>query len=133
MKCVNKVTLLGIVGRDPEIRYTAQGLCVASFSFATSEKRKDKDPVTQWHNCVAFGKLGEIVAQYVTKGSKMYVEGAIDYQAYEKDGEKRYTTKIVLNEVSLLSGNDAPVSKPAPAQKLSAPGAYEAIDDDIPF
>lgn len=133
MKCVNRVTLLGIVGRDPEVRYTAQGMCVASFSFATSEKRKDKDPVTQWHNCVAFGKLGEIVAQYVTKGSKMYVEGAIDYQAYEKDGEKRYTTKIVLNEVSLLSGNDAPVCQRSPAEKLLATAAYKVIDDDIPF
>ena len=81
MKSVNRVTLLGAVGKDPEVRYTAAQLCIASFSLATSEKRKDKEEVTQWHNCVAFGKLGEIVQQYITKGTKLYIDGTISYQS----------------------------------------------------
>jgi single-strand DNA-binding protein len=70
MKCLNKVALIGAVGQEPEVRYSAQGMAIASFSLATSEKRKDKDEVTQWHNCVAFGKLAEIIQQYVTKGAR---------------------------------------------------------------
>ena len=142
MKSINKVTLIGAVGQDPETRFTAAGMAVASFSLATSEKRKDKDEVTQWHNCVCFGKLAEIVQQYIVKGSKLYVEGTIQYQQYEKDGEKRYATKIVVNDLSMLSsaqgsahqsqnGEQKAVSKARPASAKPAPDAFE--DSDIPF
>lgn len=70
MKCLNKVALIGAVGQEPDIRFTASGMAVASFSLATSTKQKDKDEVTQWHSCVAFGKLAEIIQQYVTKGAR---------------------------------------------------------------
>lgn len=135
MKSINRVTLLGAVGKDPETRFTGAGLPIASFSFATSEKRKDKEEVTQWHNCVAFGKLAEIVQQYVVKGSKLYLEGTISYQQYEKDGEKRFATKIIVNDVSMLS---SPTEPQGNAQKVAATSkaAYqpaEMFDDDIPF
>ncbi len=140
MKSVNRVTLLGAVGQDPEVRYSKDGLCVTSFSLATSEKRKDKDEITQWHNCVAFGKLGEIVAQYVVKGSKLYLEGTISYQTYDKEGEKRYATKIVVNDVSMLSsaqGQDSKSQKGEQKAHAKAPPASssseEFDDSDIPF
>lgn len=136
MKSINRVTLIGAVGGDPEVRYSAAGLCITSFSLATSEKRKDKDEVTQWHSCVAFGKLGEIVAQYVKKGSKLYLDGAINYQTYDKDGEKRYATKIVVNDVSMLySQSEAPKSQQRASATASRASAQvdELEDDSIPF
>jgi single-strand DNA-binding protein len=139
MKSINKCTLLGAVGGDPEVRYSAQGLCIASFSLATSEKRKDKDEVTQWHNCVAFGKLGEIVAQYITKGAKLYLEGTIQYQQYEKDGEKRFATKIVVNDISMLSPaanqtKEAPKTQQRASGKKPSPVPFDELEDDsIPF
>lgn len=134
MKCLNRVTLIGAVGQDPEVRYSAQGMAIASFSFATSEKRKDKDQVTQWHNCVAFGKLAEIVQQYVTKGSRMYLDGAISYQAYDKEGETRYATKIIVNDVLLLSNpSESQKSQQKAVAKKSSPVQAELEDDSIPF
>lgn len=143
MKSVNKVTLLGAVGKDPEMHVTQQGLSIASFSLATSEKRKDKEEVTQWHNCVAFGKLAEIVQKYVVKGSKLYVEGAIQYQVYDKEGEKRYSTKIVVNDVSLISSAEksgcvtvsaAGVVKPEGRTSSSGGmGWSDEDDDEVPF
>lgn len=140
MKSINRVTLIGAVGKDPETRYTAAGLAITSFSLATSEKRKDKDEVTQWHNCVTFGKLAEIVSQYVTKGSKLYLDGTIQYQEYEKDGEKRFATKIVVNDLSMLSqaqgsaqhGEQKARSTVTTRQK-SSPPPQEFEDDSIPF
>lgn len=140
MKSVNKVTLIGAVGRDPEIRYTQAGMAIASFSLATGKKNKDKEEVTQWHNIVAFQKTAELVEQYVRKGSRLYIEGEIQYQQYEKDGENRLITKIVINDMSFLSdgGNQASTqgkqtasgrntSRPAPAP------VEEFEDSDIPF
>jgi single-strand DNA-binding protein len=129
MKSINRVTLIGAVGQDPETRFTAAGMAIASFSLATSTKQKDKDEITQWHNCVAFGKLAEIVQQYVTKGSKLYLDGAIQYQCVDKDGEKRYYTKIIVNDMSMLSS-----PKDKEPQKKEAPKQSEAFEDsDIPF
>jgi single-strand DNA-binding protein len=139
MKSINKVTLIGAVGQDPESRFTAQGLQITSFSLATSEKRKDKDEVTQWHNCVAFGKLAEIVQQYVVKGSKLYLDGAIQYQTYEKDGEKRFATKIVVNDISMLSPaqgqaqNGAQKARSTARPASAAPVQEEFEDSEIPF
>jgi single-strand DNA-binding protein len=142
MKSINRVTLIGAVGQDPETRFTASGMAVASFSFATSTKQKDKEEVTQWHSCVAFGKLAEIVQQYVTKGSKLYLDGAIQYQTYEKDGEKRYATKIVVNDISMLSSAQGQATQPqngaqkarSTARAASASQAPQEFEDDsIPF
>ncbi len=142
MKSINRVTLIGAVGQDPEVRFTAAGLAIASFSLATSEKRKDKEEVTQWHNCVAFGKLAEIVQQYIVKGSKLYLDGAIQYQEYEKDGQKRYATKIVVNDISMLSpATGAQSQTQNAAQKAhstarpasAVPAQQEFEDSDIPF
>ncbi len=138
MKCLNKVALLGAIGQDPEIRYTAQGMAIASFSLATSEKRKDKDEVTYWHSCVAFGKLAEIVEKYVTKGARIHLDGSIQYQQYDKDGEKRYATKIIVNDLILLSpanqsqnSEQKAHSKARPASAKPAQDEFE--DDDVPF
>ena len=139
MKSINRVTLIGAVGQDPEVRFSQAGLCIASFSLATSEKRKDKEEVTQWHNCVCFGKLGEIVQQYVTKGAKLYLDGAIQYQQYDKDGEKRYATKIIVNDLSMLSQAQGQASQPQNGAQNGAskanPAALEETfeDDTIPF
>lgn len=135
MKTVCKVTLLGAVGKDPEVRYTASGMAVASFSLATEETSKG-EKVTMWHNCVTFDKLAGIVEQYVKKGAKLYCEGKIQYQQYEKDGEKRTATKIVVNEISLLSSqnesNPHTEQKARATSKASAP-AQEFDDSEIPF
>jgi single-strand DNA-binding protein len=141
MKSINRVTLIGAVGQDPETRFSAAGMAIASFSLATSEKRKDKEEVTQWHSCVAFGKLAEIVQQYVTKGSKLYLDGAIQYQTYEKDGEKRYATKIVVNDISMLSpaqgsapnGEQKAHAKARPASSSRSAPSEPFEDSEIPF
>jgi len=139
MKSINKVALIGAVGKDPEVRYTGEGLTIASFSLATSEKRKDKEEVTQWHQCVAFGKLADIVKDYIKKGSKLYVDGTIQYQTYEKDGEKKYVTKIVVNDISMLSSNDNSShsanqhTQKAHCSDSGMTPAISAMDDDIPF
>lgn len=142
MKSICKVTLIGAVGQDPETRFTAAGMAVASFSLATSEKRKDKEEVTQWHSCVCFGKLAEIVQQYVTKGSKLYLDGTIQYHTYQKDDQTRYATKIVVNDLSMLSSPQGSTSQnqnagqkarstARPASASPAPQEFEY--DSIPF
>jgi len=83
MAGVNKAIILGNLGRDPEMTYTPSGLAVCKFSLATSKKMKDGQNVTQWHRCTAFGKAGELIAQYVNKGNQLYVEGEINYSQYE--------------------------------------------------
>lgn len=140
MKSVNKVTLIGAVGKDPEIRYTQAGMAIASFSLATSKKNKDKADVTQWHNIVAFQKTAELIEQYVKKGSKLYIEGEIQYQEYEKDGEKRYATKIVINDMAFLgdSGNQGAAGGTKKAadsgtSRAKAPPPEPFEDSDIPF
>ena len=103
-KSVNSVTILGNVGKDPEIRSTGGGTTVASFSIATSYKAKDREEMTTWHNITAFGRTAEIVRDYVRKGSKLYVEGRLDNQQWEREGQKHYKTVIVVNELVLLDG-----------------------------
>lgn len=138
MKSINKVILIGALGKDPDVRATASGLAVASFSLATSRKQKDKTDVTQWHNCVAFGKTAELVESYLKKGSKLYLEGELQYQEYEKDGIKRVSTKIVINDMSFLSDSGNPSSGKQKAHCSDSPGEamhglYEDLDDSIPF
>lgn len=140
MKSINKITLIGAVGQDPETRFTAAGMAVTNFSLATSEKRKDKEEVTQWHNCVAFGKLAEIVQKYIVKGSKIYVDGALQYQVVDKDGVSTKYAKIIVNDLSMLSSaKEGQANNPQGAQKASArapassPALTDDFDDDTPF
>lgn len=109
-KGVNKVFLLGNVGKDPEIRTTAGGMTVASFSLATAERAKDAQgnwaDKTEWHNLVCFQRTAEIVRDYVKKGSQIFVEGKIQTRSWDDktSGEKKYKTEILVNELSLLGG-----------------------------
>jgi len=150
-KGVNKVFLLGNVGKDPEIRATAGGMTIASFTLATADRRKDAhgnwQDVTEWHNLVAFQRTAEIVRDYVKKGTQLFIEGKIQSRSWEdkESGQKKYKTEILVNELSLLGkpgggegggsytkSNTAPYSATAPA---AAPDyADQGItDDDIPF
>ena len=146
---VNKVILVGNLGQDPETRYTASGGAVTNISVATSETWKDKasgeqKERTEWHRVVFFNRLAEIAGEYLRKGSKVYVEGSLRTRQWEQDGQKRYTTEIVANEMQMLDsrgsgGGDFAASAPSPSQ--SAPqvpaGQMSAVDsdfdDDIPF
>ncbi|HEY1985200.1 MAG TPA: single-stranded DNA-binding protein [Terracidiphilus sp.] len=155
-KSVNKVILLGNVGKDPEIRSTAGGTMVANFTLATSDRQKDPQgnwqDRTEWHNLVAFTRLAEIVRDYVKKGSKLYVEGKIQTRNWDdkESGQKRYRTEIIVNDLSLLSGRDegssgsysrassssgstASFDQRPPAAHDEYAQSAEISDDDIPF
>src|SRR6201993_2892716 len=109
-RSVNKIILLGNVGKAPEIRATGGGTMVANFSLATTDRAKDASgnwtDKTEWHNLVAFQRTAEIVRDYVKKGSKLYVEGKIQTRSWDdkQTGEKKYRTEIIINDLSLLSG-----------------------------
>ena len=107
MAGINKVILVGRLGRDPEVRYTQDGSAVASFSIATSEEWKDKNTGekkerTEWHRIVAWRKLGEICGEYLSKGRQVYVEGKLQTRSWEKDGVTRYSTEIVASDVQFF-------------------------------
>ena len=109
MAGLNKVMLIGNLGRDPEIRYSQQGLAVVNFSIATSEYWTDKNTgdrqeKTEWHNIVVFGKQAETCEKYLSKGSKIYVEGRLQTSNYEKEGQTHYNTKIVVSNFQFLGG-----------------------------
>jgi len=109
---INKVILIGTLGRDPEMRYLPNGNAVCSVSLATDEGYKDRNTgqqvdKTEWHRVEAFGRLAEIIGEYVKKGSKIYVEGKLRTDEYEKDGIKRYSTKIIANEMTMLDSRNA--------------------------
>jgi len=157
-KSVNKVILLGNVGKDPEIRSTPSGTIVASFTLATSDRQKDAQgnwqDRTEWHNLVAFTRTAEIVRDYVKKGTKIYVDGRIQTRSWDdkESGQKKYRTEIIVNELALLSGREdgagggsgysRPATssssaagfdqRPAPAGNDFGPST-EISDDDIPF
>jgi single-strand DNA-binding protein len=152
-KSVNKVILLGNVGKEPEFKVLPSGQGVANFSIATSERFKDKagewQDRTEWHNLVAYAKLAEIVRDYVKKGSKLYVEGRITTRSWDdkESGKKVYRTEIVMSDLSLLSGRGEGESgggysrsgSTASFDQRSSGGhddyahATEITDDDIPF
>ena len=140
MKSVNRVTLLGNVGRDPEVRVLTGGNAVAEFSLATSrggytgKDGKEVPQKTQWHRIKAFGAITSNIEKYVKKGSTIYVEGRIEYSEYEKNGEKRQSTEIILEDMSLLS---QPQAAPQPTQQSAFPqhqpmGAPQ-YNDGLPF
>jgi single-strand DNA-binding protein len=111
MASLNKVLLIGNLGKDPEVRYTASGTAVASFSLATSEKFKNKDGEweerTEWHNVILWERLAEIAGEYLAKGKTVYIEGRLQTRKWQdKDGKDRYTTEIVGEKMQMLSRND---------------------------
>lgn len=138
MASVNKVHLIGICGRDPEVRYSAAGKAIANLSLATSQKRKDKQTGeyiedTQWHRLKFFDKLAEIVGEYVKKGSTIYVEGQIKYGKFtNKDGMEISTVDIVCSEMTILS---RPKEQQAekPNQQSQQSSGFDDMDDQIPF
>jgi single-strand DNA-binding protein len=150
-KSVNKVILLGNVGKDPEIRATGSGVMVANFSLATTDRTKDQTgnwtDRTEWHNLVAFQRTAEIVRDYVKKGSKLYVEGKIQTRSWDDktSGEKKYRTEIIVNDLSLLSGrgegesggynrsSSTSYDQRGPASTDDLVQSTEITDEDIPF
>jgi single-strand DNA-binding protein len=135
---LNKVQLIGNIGKDAELKYTPSSVAVASFSVATSEQWKDdagnKQEKTEWHNIVAWRKLAEICGEYVKKGGKIYVEGKLSTRTYEKDGVKQYRTEIVADNIILLSGEAKPKQEDAEPPKKDAPKSGKpASNDDLPF
>ena len=135
---VNKAILVGRLGKDPEVRYTPDGMMVTTFTLATDEQRKDKTgervKTTEWHRIVTFGKLAEICAKYLLKGKMVYVEGRIRTQSWEdKEGNKRSTTEIIASDMRMLDsrgqrGTDAGEEPPQPH-----PGNGPLPEDDVPF
>lgn len=139
MAGVNKVILVGNLGADPEIRYTADGTAVATFRIATSRKWTNKEGErvvqTEWHRIVAWRRLGEICAQYLSKGKQVYVEGRLQTRSWEgKDGGKRWTTEIVAENLQMLgrAGDVMDVPDGAPAAQEDQEDKTP-LDDDIPF
>lgn len=151
---VNKAIVLGNLGNDPEIRYTAAGTAVATVSVATSSQWKDKEgnkqEDTEWHRVVFFGRLAEIVGEYLKKGSSIYVEGRLRTQKWQdKMGQDRYTTEIIGNEMQMLgggTGNQGGFGQGGgftPNQNTGTPqnnqqhnnqgGGFDDFDDEIPF
>ena len=142
-KGVNKVILLGNLGNDPEVKYTQDQKAIANISIATGETWKDKQGMeqkkTEWHRVVFFGNLADIVAKYLKKGSKVYIEGKLQTRKWQdKSGQDRYTTEIVVDgfdgkmqmlDSAINSGNQQPTQAPQPIQ----PAPIKLVDDDIPF
>lgn len=143
MASVNKVILVGNLGKDPDLRFMPNGDAVCNFSIATTENWKNKDgqkqEKTEWHNIVLYRKLAEIAGEYLKKGRPVYLEGRLQTRKWQdKDGADRYTTEVVADQMQMLGSKD---SNEAPAKPASTPqtGSYEAdggfdtMPDDIPF
>lgn len=139
---VNKAILIGNLGKDPEVRFTANGRAVARFSIATSEMWNDaegnRQERTEWHNIVVWGKQGESCGQYLAKGRQVYIEGSIRNRSYDdKNGVKRYVTEIVAQRVRFLGGGGgtrvAPEAGSESPGEPSTGGQAPPLDDDIPF
>ncbi|NBO10207.1 MAG: single-stranded DNA-binding protein [Methylophilaceae bacterium] len=160
MASVNKVILVGNLGRDPEVRFMPNGEAVCNFSIATTDSWKDKNGQkqerTEWHNIVMYRKLAEIAGEYLKKGRPVYVEGRLQTRKWQtKEGQDRYTTEIVADQMQMLGGREgggsagyepmdedqsmqsrpqqsAP-SQSAPAPQLASGADFDAFEDDIPF
>ena len=146
-KGINKVILIGNLGADPEVRYMPNGNAVSNVSLATSDSWKDKDTGearerTEWHKVVFYGKLAEIVGQYLKKGSKVYVEGRLQTRKWQgQDGQDRYTTEVVVDQGGTMqmlgSPQTSPNSRPTPPNKNTPAGSATQtevdFDDDVPF
>jgi single-strand DNA-binding protein len=140
-KSVNKVILVGNVGQDPEVKYTASGVPVAKVSLATNERFKDKNDQwqdrTEWHSVLAWQRLAEIVGEYVHKGSKIYVEGKLQTSSWQdrQNGEKRYRTEIVAREIVLLGSRDTGDEGKGEMPNLGSRSEASSAEpvDEIPF
>lgn len=148
---VNKVILVGNLGKDPEVRYMPSGGAVANVTIATSDQWKDKQTGeqrerTEWHNVVFYQRLAEIVGEYLKKGSQIYIEGRLQTRKWQdKNGNDRYTTEIIANEMQMLGGRGGggsanfgggqQSSSNKPAEPASSGGGFDdgGFDDDIPF
>ena len=135
---VNKVILIGNLGADPEIRYTQSGAAVANLRLATTEtwkKEGEKEELTEWHRVVTFGRLAEICGEYLSKGSKIYIEGRIQTRKWEdRDGNPRYTTEIVAREMKMLSPRGAGNQNQSGQQDEEPPVPNAPpMEDDVPF
>ncbi len=147
---VNKVILIGNLGRDPEVRYSPSGAAIANVTLATSEGWKDKQTGelqerTEWHRIVFFSRLAEIAGEYLRKGSQIYVEGRLQTRKWQdKEGQDRYTTEVVANELQMLGGRGGASTQTSDASSQfdqsqpsspgkPAPKEFDDFDDDIPF
>lgn len=141
MASVNKVIIIGNLGKDPEVRYAASGDAIANITVATTDSWKDKatgekKEATEWHRVVFFGKLAEIVGQYLKKGRQVYVEGSLKTRKWtDKEGVERYTTEITGNEMKMLGSSQGNEGRDEGTTKAQAnkPSASDDFDDDIPF
>ena len=149
MASVNKVILVGNLGRDPETRYNPEGAAITNISVATTDTWKDKtsgekQERTEWHRVVFFSRLAEIAGEYLKKGSQVYIEGSLRTRKWtDKEGQDRYTTEIVADRMQMLgsrSGQGDASAREAPAEREAKPaaakkpaGKFDDLDDDIPF
>ena len=140
---INKVILVGNLGQDPEIKYTAGGAAVTTLSLATSESWKDKDTgtdqeKTEWHRVVLWRRLAEIAGEYLKKGSKIYIEGQLQTRKWEQDGQTRYTTEVIGRDMQFLDSRGSSsdgyekITKPS-GEEISEVPDSGITDDDIPF
>jgi len=139
---VNKVILIGNVGKDPEVKYLEKDVAYARFTLATNESYKNKNGEkvtnTEWHNIVVWRGLAKVVENYVKKGSKLYIEGKLTYREYEQDGQKKYFTEIVCRELNMLDSKDSNSSQESPKAAFTPPkeegpmGEFDDVDD-LPF
>jgi single-strand DNA-binding protein len=136
-RSLNKVMLIGNLGKDPDLSYTASGVAVAKFSIATNERWKDQEgnfqERTEWHNIVVWRKLAEICGQYLKKGSKVYVEGRLQTRSWDdkNTGVKRYSTEIVVDDLMMLDSRQGSAAPDEAAPAAETPQAPEK--DDLPF
>ncbi len=145
MSGVNKVILIGRLGKDPEVRSLENGVMVANFTLATSEGYRDRNSgerreTTEWHNIVMWRNLAEIAQKYLHKGDMVYIEGKLRTRSWEKDGITRYTTEVVADNMTMLTprgSSNAPAAENAPAPKPAAenftPMPDTGATDDLPF
>lgn len=140
MASINKVIIVGNLGKDPEVRYTTDNSAIANVSIATTDRYKDKTTgeqkeITEWHRVVFFNRLGEIAAEYLKKGSQVYIEGKLRTRKWtDQSGVEKYTTEIIADQMQMLGGRTGETSSatstpPAPRQ----PKPADDLEDDIPF
>ena len=139
MSSVNKVILIGNLGKDPESKQTKNGMSLSNFSVATSESWKDKatgesKEATEWHRIVAFGRTAEVVNEYLRKGSKVFVEGKLQTRKWQdQSGNDRYTTEVLANNVKMLGGKSDGGSSPSSAFAPAQGNGAGFVDDAVPF
>lgn len=152
MASVNKVIIVGNLGRDPETRYSPDGTAITNISIATTDKWKDKGSgemkeATEWHRIVFYSRLAEVAGEYLRKGSQVYIEGKLRTRKWQdKEGQDRYTTEIIADALQMLGNrnsteaSNAPASNPPPARSSESPPPsnnpapnFADMDDDIPF